>query len=230
LNRILPLRKNDKLILLGDYIDRGPSSKDVLEKLIFLKSKYPSQTVFLMGNHEWLLLSSLGYIDNANDIVEHPTPMWLQNGGITTLQSYVPDSKFTIYDMFSFTKERLIPLIKSEHIDFLKNLPYYYAIDDYIFVHAGCDPTVDLKMQDKETFIWDRSLFEFASMMITAKKTLQWNKCIITGHNYKGPIINNKYIMIDCSGSNKILCYELNSRTGFFAEVGNKRLVKLESN
>src|SRR5271157_3308563 len=62
LKRILPLRIQDQLIFLGDYIDRGPNSNKVINKLIELKKLFPEQVVFLRGNHEELLLQSFGYL------------------------------------------------------------------------------------------------------------------------------------------------------------------------
>lgn len=230
LKRIIPLRKQDKLIFLGDYIDRGLKSREVINKLIELKKEYPNQVITLKGNHEWLMLAALGFEPDACERVELPTQMWLTNGGINCLQSYQNvNIKFTLIDLYSFTSDRLLSIIPKDHIDFIKSLDYYYEYKDYIFVHGGCDPLQKLSLQDSFLFMWDRSLFDFAQNMIKLNKPIPWNKCIITGHNYKGPIINDKFMMLDCSSTKKLFCLEINSKQGFFAENGNKRLVKYEN-
>ena len=79
----IQLRKNDKLVLLGDYIDRGANSKKVIDYIIDLQVK-GFDIIALTGNHEVMLLDSF---DNEKNI-----PKWIQNGGTNTLKSFELDS------------------------------------------------------------------------------------------------------------------------------------------
>lgn len=216
LNRILPLRKKDKLIFLGDYIDRGPYSAQIVDRLIQLKEKFGDRVTFLMGNHEWFLLSVLGKTDIDLNIPNIEWN-WINNGGLETIRSYeklldVP--KISIIDL-----EKYIP---ETHIEFLSNLELYHETDDYIFVHAGCDPTTSLNLQEAYTFLWDRSFFNHCR----ANDNFNWDKTVICGHNSVGPIIKEKYIMIDASKDNKSCCIELNSMECFVTENKEKRMLR----
>lgn len=234
LDRIIPLRNNinakDKLIFLGDYIDRGNNSPKVLDILIDLHKKYRDQVVFLKGNHESLLLMSVGrdppYVDPFKP---SPYSVWFKNGGDQTILQYANLAGLDIKNAGTLSQDRAISIINSEHINFLyKETILYHEIDQYVFVHAGCDPFKPLNEQDSEVLMWDRSLFEFVKRMHLNKTELPWDKTIITGHNYTGPYIdqNGKFMMLDCSTRKKLLLLELNSMTGFYAGFGKKRLVK----
>lgn len=125
------LEKNDTIIFLGDYIDRGGQEREVVEYLIELENSFP-KAVFLKGNHE----------DMLEDYLTGKDPdLYLYNGGLTTLQSY----------------EFNIP---KKHQDFLINRPLYKQIGDFIFVHAGIDYSVpNMKNQKKDDLLWIRKEF-----------------------------------------------------------------------
>lgn len=125
---LIECNKTDEVVFLGDYIDRGPSSKQVIDKLIHIKESMP-RSRFLKGNHEDMALFS------RKDTDAHM--FWLKYGGDKTLESYngeIPDS----------------------HWDFIERLDLYYETNDSIFVHAGLSNELDLKDQDEETLIWNR--------------------------------------------------------------------------
>ncbi len=133
----LPINwKADILIFLGDYVDRGPESCQVLELLLALDSSYPGHIIFLKGNHEDMFLR---YLDG--DL----SGLYLSIGGAETLKSYPKGSNG--------------PEIPGAHMDFLKNLRPYYETDHYIFVHAGLRPGLPLKKQDPSDLMWIRSEF-----------------------------------------------------------------------
>lgn len=131
----LPLNHNDRLIFLGDYIDRGPDSKGVIDFLINLSKEY--ECIFIRGNHEQMLLDSLD-----RGIISQ---IWSLNGGISTLRSYGGPLK-----------------IPDDHIDFFLSTRYCYIIEDKFFVHAGIKPNVPLKEQNLEDFLWIRDEFIFS--------------------------------------------------------------------
>lgn len=133
LELVAPLPR-DRLIFLGDYIDRGPDSRGVIERLIALEGCGRFDTVFLKGNHEGMLL----------DCRESGNPLWLVNGGDATLRSYGCD------------KELVLP---DAHWDFLARLRLWYETDTHIFVHAGLRPGVALSRQKEEDILWIRGEF-----------------------------------------------------------------------
>jgi serine/threonine protein phosphatase 1 len=226
LSRITPLRKQDELIFLGDYIDRGVDSDKVIQKLIDLKNKYENVT-FLSGNHEKLLLAALGLeepcIPSTGGIAPIPGTLWLANGGKHTIFSYAEKKNISNRDALSISLKRYVNIIPQDHLDFLQGLYSYYDHSEYIFVHAGCDPYIELSKQEESVLLWDRSLWDF--MRNNKNANVSWDKPIVCGHNYYGPFYNPKYIMLDASGTNRVVCAELNSMTAYVSEYGRDRMV-----
>ncbi len=119
---------DDELIFLGDYIDRGPDSRDVVQQLIELKQR--CRLVTLRGNHEIMLVAvALRGMDDT---------VWLENGGQATVTSYGG----------SLTR------IPDDHIRFFRELKPYYETDDTIFVHAGYCHLLDMHEMDEATMYW----------------------------------------------------------------------------
>ncbi|MEM9619271.1 MAG: metallophosphoesterase family protein [Pseudomonadota bacterium] len=136
------------LIFLGDYVDRGPDSRGVIERLIALK-KHAPDTVFLKGNHEALMLD---YLSNP-----HETEHWLDWGGEETLKSYgvSPVAGRTNDDLAATLKDKL----PESHASFLQSLNLIHLEGDYLFVHAGLRPGVALHDQQEEDLLWVRKKF-----------------------------------------------------------------------
>ncbi|PLY02925.1 MAG: serine/threonine protein phosphatase [Desulfuromonas sp.] len=126
----------DQLVFLGDYIDRGPASRQVIECLLDLQRQFP-ETVFLRGNHEQMLLDFLAGDDHL---------MFLLNGGNATLESYQ-------------STDNSKPVIPPDHLSFFNNLKNSYIHGDYIFVHAGLRPGVPISNQDEYDMLWIRGEF-----------------------------------------------------------------------
>lgn len=140
------------LIFLGDYIDRGPDSKGVVDVLLSLPETFPN-TVFLKGNHEVLLTSAL----ESNDALSH----WTRNGGVATLASYgVSETSLQRGRLDSarltLELEEKMPL---SHMQFFSGLETSATLGDYFFVHAGVRPGVPLDRQDEDDLCWIRSEF-----------------------------------------------------------------------
>lgn len=129
----LPLRKNDELLFIGDYIDRGPDSKGVVDYVLELRQGRPGKVICLMGNHEWMLLNHLDGSDPLS---------WLQNGGEATLASYGGEDQ-----------------IPYAHQEFFHSLSPLHRTDAYLFVHAGIRPGVPLEAQSTEDMLWIRREF-----------------------------------------------------------------------
>jgi serine/threonine protein phosphatase 1 len=180
---IIPIHSEDRLIFIGDYIDRGPDSKGVITLVRGIRRRYP-QTICLMGNHEQMLLDFLQGQDPS---------LYLFNGGKNTLESY------GCQDM-----ENASACIPEDHVTFYRNLPLSYETEDYIFVHAGLRPHVALSQQDPSDLLWIRDEF-YASRFRFQKK-------VIFGHTpFSEPLVQRDKIGIDTGAvyGNTLTCLEL---------------------
>jgi serine/threonine protein phosphatase 1 len=128
-------RRKARFVFIGDYIDRGQHSREVVELLIELQKAKPGQISCLRGNHEEMLISVLQDGDKA---------IWLYNGGDITLRSYGVSSADAIPD---------------EHLAWFNSLPLCESDDKRFFVHAGIFPGVPLDQQDRDTMLWIREPF-----------------------------------------------------------------------
>jgi len=131
----------DTVVFLGDYVDRGPSPRAVIERLLRLEQQGP-RCVFLKGNHEDMLLAYLGLPGMYADA-------FLNNGGATTLRSYglepgEPEAA-----------RRMPP----EHLSFLSNLQLQYVQGSVLCVHAGLNPSLPVDAQRPEDMLWIRDEF-----------------------------------------------------------------------
>ena len=138
------------LVFLGDYVDRGPSSAGVIERLITLRSSHP--TVCLKGNHEALMLEALAEPSSVE--------AWAAVGGLNTAMSYgfTPPSASSVQvgaELSAGLAERL----PAAHKTFLTTLSLSFELDDYFFVHAGVRPKVPLDAQREEDLLWIRDEF-----------------------------------------------------------------------
>ncbi|WP_223702525.1 metallophosphoesterase family protein [Sutcliffiella deserti] len=145
--------EKDQLILLGDYVDRGPESRAVIEKVISLKEE---GAIALMGNHDKMMIEAFEGEPMA-------LKRWFYNGGIQTLRNYgyeieKDDAKYW-YTSEEFPEPLEMNTEIRKHIDFLKELPYFYETDSHIFVHAGVHPQTPLKSTDPHILVWIRDEF-----------------------------------------------------------------------
>ena len=129
LEKIAP-QPGDEVVFIGDYIDRGPQSREVVDHLLGL----PHRCVFLLGNHEKMLLD---YLDGADE------GLYLANGGLETLQSYGGHPAN----------------IPPTHLQFFRDLRPMYDTANYLFVHAGIRPLVPMEKQNVGDLVWIRQEF-----------------------------------------------------------------------
>lgn len=187
----LPLKKDSQLIFLGDYIDRGDQSKEVIEYLIELRKKRPIVT--LCGNHEAMML----------DFILRPNSpgagIYIMNGGSATLASYADDKgQYWIPD---------------SHIEFLLGLKRFHQDEKFFYVHAGVPdlPLHHLDPKEHEAhFLWARQPF--------IKSHFNWGKPIVHGHTPCEEVeILPTRINVDtgCIYGNKLSAIELPSRKIF---------------
>jgi serine/threonine protein phosphatase 1 len=134
--RTLKIRYDkDTLVFLGDYIDRGEESYQVVDYLAELRKQH-SNIVFLKGNHEEMFFN---YLSGEDEIT------FLFNGGEQTLKGYT-DDKGNVS-------------VPQSHLDFFNCLQLYYETDDYLFVHAGLREGVPIEHQKPEDLLWIRKSF-----------------------------------------------------------------------
>ncbi|HEY6417733.1 MAG TPA: metallophosphoesterase family protein [Candidatus Binataceae bacterium] len=145
-------RKGDTIVFIGDYIDRGPSARDVVDLVLELE-RSDAECVFLKGNHEDMMLSFLGLGGNYGE-------SFLFNGGVATLESYgVGEADLS----------RAIERVPDSHLDFMqKRLATSYLRPPYLFVHAGIMPLRQLEEQQTEDLLWIRQEFIFNPHQIDA--------------------------------------------------------------
>ena len=137
-------------IFLGDYVDRGPASREVLELLI-TRSR-TDELLLLKGNHEAMLLE---FLDNPS-LLGH----WRQYGGLQTLISY--GLKPTINPTLDEQKELALELarcIPPAHRKLIGTMPSSFSVGDFFFVHAGVRPGIPFKQQKEEDLLWIREEF-----------------------------------------------------------------------
>lgn len=131
-----------EFVFLGDYVDRGPDSKGVIEYLMALEETDPTKC--LKGNHEDMFLNAR--VDGEQ------LGFFITNGGFKTLESYSGDSVHAnLLDEF-----KMIPV---EHYRWLANLPTWYETDTHYFVHAGVNPSRGLDMQTDNNRLWIRDFW-----------------------------------------------------------------------
>jgi len=151
----LPLTPESTVVFLGDYIDRGGHSKDVIDTILDLRKQ--CHVVCLLGNHEAMFLN---FLDNPGT---ERAGLFIVNGGSATLASYADDN-----GNYAFP---------DEHIEFFRSLLLSYENEHHFFVHAGVPdiPLADLNptLHGKK-MIWIRGAF--------LKSEYDWGKVIVHGH------------------------------------------------
>jgi len=139
------------LVFLGDYIDRGPASREVIDQLIFLRKH--REVIFLRGNHERYLI----------EFLKNPAilPKWFQYGGLDTLRSYgiTPANHFDSKEQEFLATTLSLALSKHGHLEFFEQLESSFVCEDVFFVHAGVRPGVPLDQQREEDLLWIRDDF-----------------------------------------------------------------------
>lgn len=143
---------SDQLVLLGDYIDRGPLSMQTLERVIDLCAE---GAIALKGNHEDLMLRALDGGD------EEDWKRWIvRNGGCATLESYgFSDKELRIELGANYRRPELRSETLERHLDFVRGLGLFYETDDFVFVHAGIPPGLTAAEADPSDLIWIREPF-----------------------------------------------------------------------
>lgn len=138
----------DTLVFLGDYVDGGYKTRQVIAQMIKWQKKYP-HWIFLKGNHEDMMVNAKHAFP-----YEQLFELWYTQGGKATALSYIPEKKVHKYlqDRSSHT------FIYSTHLQWVDSLPIFHKTEDYLFVHGGIDPELGMDTSSKE-MLWIREPF-----------------------------------------------------------------------
>ncbi len=197
---------NDRLILLGDYIDRGPEPINVLQKVAGLSRN--GEVIILKGNHEDLFLNAWkesklrgGKSIIGDDRRYHHLMLHYLNGGEVT-----------------WSQLRLMPeLFQAEVMDFISTLPSIHVSGEYVFVHAGIDVSAGLDEQEERTLLWSRDFIKGPPLP---------GKVVVFGHTPTYQISEEERIWfgdgkigIDCGASmgGRLACLEIPSLKEYYA-------------
>ena len=131
--------KKARYVFLGDYVDRGPETRGVVEMLIERQRMDPDGVICLRGNHEQMLLRA-----SRPDRSDRELMTWLKNGGQQTLASYAADDPCEIFP---------------DHIAWFESLPLRHSEASRMYVHAGVRPGTPLDSQTEEDLLWIREPF-----------------------------------------------------------------------
>ncbi|WP_342746578.1 metallophosphoesterase family protein [Paenibacillus rigui] len=144
----------DRLILLGDYVDRGPNSREVLDQLTAMACH--GNVVMLRGNHDQRFID---WMSNDDPLTQ---AKFVEHGGLATIQSYCGEEWSSIRwddEKVSLLKE-WIQSRYAAHLDLLSRLPLYYEDEHHIYVHAGLNPAYpQWQEQPERDFMWIRAPF-----------------------------------------------------------------------
>lgn len=135
------------VIFLGDYVDRGPDSRAVVETLMAGPRRPGDRFICLLGNHEDMLLAAAGAPEDDEALLT-----WLANGGASALRSYAPERG----------DEARADAVPQEHRAWMAGLPLLHEDRYRIYVHAGLMPGVPTDKQSRETLLWVREPFLLA--------------------------------------------------------------------
>ena len=186
--------EKDALVFLGDYVDRGPDSRGVVDYVQSL-SRNSSRVGCVLGNHEGMLMDYLRGVHRD---------LYLANGGRTTLEAYERDK----YSGAAFGEIE----IPCEHKSFYESLKPYFEFEDYYLVHAGFRPGTPVAHQLEVDMMWIREPF--------ISSTADFGKKVVFGHTpFLEPLVMKNKIGIDTGAAygRRLTCVELPAEKFYFA-------------
>jgi serine/threonine protein phosphatase 1 len=199
----LRLTAGDAVVFVGDYVDRGPDARRVLELLLDVENRSGVTTRFLKGNHEDMCLGFLGFGGRWGE-------SWMMNGAEATLRSYGIDRGAPV--------DEIRAALPAAHLRFLTRLLPNYVEEDWLLVHAGIRPDRPLAAQVEEDLFWIRDDF------LMARHALP--QTVVFGHTpFRAPFLDLPYkVGIDtgCVYGGALTALELRERTVFQVRRGER--------
>ena len=159
-----------RVIHLGDYVDRGPDSKGVIDFLVEARQRDPRH-LMLAGNHD------IGFLDFLR--APDPEGLFMRYGGVQTAESYgvslnMDASWFGKAETLKRGHAALVKAVPQAHVDFLRSLPFSMTFGDFFFCHAGIRPGIALENQNQQDLMWIRDVFHDHSGL--------YPKIVVHGH------------------------------------------------
>lgn len=191
LNRMIDLIHADAgsteaaVVFLGDYVDRGEQSAEVLRRLMALSQAEPGRITCLMGNHERMMLD---FIDQG----DAGASRWLRVGGLQTLASFGIGgvSETAPPDAIADAALRLCEALGPDLLDWVRRLPLSTRSGNVHFVHAGADPALGMEDQAPRTLLWGG-----AGTTGVPRRDGQW---VVHGHIIvDAPFAERGYVNVD---------------------------------
>ena len=201
----LELTTGDTIIFVGDYVDRGPDSRGVVDVMLDVEARSGIDSVFLKGNHEDMLLAYLGRPGHWGEA-------WLSNGGRHALVSYGlhPEA----------SPAEVVACMPAQHLRFFETLRTSHTLDGWLIVHAGVRPDRKWSEQDEEDLLWIRE--EFIDRPHGLPQT------VVFGHTpQRSVLVDLPYkIGIDtgCVYGGSLTALELSEREVFQVRRGERRV------
>ena len=171
----LKLSSRDRVVLLGDLVDRGPRSCEVIQ----IARENP-QIFSVLGNHEEMMLNSFD-VDNIETMTAQQTN-WFYVGGRATNQSYIDEFTNSQGQIDDFDLRMRI----GKDLAWLDSLPHHIVLDDFRLVHAGYSPwDGDLNLQSTDTLMWIRGEFHNSITPVDEKRTVVFGHSSVLGFGLK---------------------------------------------
>lgn len=171
-----------RIVYLGDFIDRGPDSKGVIERLMH---RVPNgfRAHYVKGNHD---VAALDFLDDPETY-----RLWRSFGAGDTLLSYgIRPPLYEAVEQMTVARDAFRRALPAEHLAFLKGLELKVTIGDYVFVHAGVRPGVPLEKQSEEDLLWIREEFLYSSA--------PQEKTVVHGHTpLPAPVRTQNRVSVD---------------------------------
>lgn len=197
--------RRQAVVYLGDYIDRGPQSFEVVDTLV--NDPLPGfETVHLKGNHEALMLSFLETGEYSGN--------WFFNGGGATVKSYSAAAAGTVRHDMAALRDDLIGAMPASHLSFYRGLELTHTEGDYLFVHAGIRPGAPLSDQKPEDLMWIRAPFLHAED--------DFGRVVVHGHTPGfEPVVRKNRIGVDTLAyhSGRLTCLVLEGERRRFLQT-----------
>ncbi|MFO1070357.1 MAG: metallophosphoesterase [Geminicoccaceae bacterium] len=173
------------LVMLGDYVDRGPDSIGAVRRIAGLQREFGIPVTALRGNHDQYLIDAMGRSHDRRDF-----GIWLWNGGGTTLDELGVSSGAVELVEPALTARQIRAALGSELVAFLDRLELYKRFGDYLFVHAGVHPQRTVEMHEPEELMWIREPF-------LAGRGWRHPYAVVHGHTPIGPEVRDHRIGVD---------------------------------
>jgi len=182
------------LLFIGDLIDRGPDSREVVEAVLELKAHRAIEVRVLKGNHEQLALEFLRAPEAGG--------AWLDLGGRQTLASY--GVHLGPLDRLSDARDAFEAALGARHLALLRTMELYVEVGDHVFVHAGLRPGVSMPAQSERDLLWIREPFLNADAQ-------RFDRVVVHGHTPGEQRLGEQRICIDSGAyySGALTCLRL---------------------